>query len=151
MAETSQQRGAAHSHEADHDSNVERPSKRARIALDGQAVPSTKSENSDDDWEEEVSIPAQKAEPRASDLYLDTVGLFNNLTISCAYTPCQRSIDKSLISISKRFAQSLRRISTSMAALYVENTSKAEVVILTRMPIPFTMTTMSSSTLRLQK
>jgi hypothetical protein len=38
-----------------------------------------------------------------------------------------------------------------MAALYVENTSKAEVVILTRMPIPFTMTTMSSSTLRLQK
>ncbi|KAJ2912491.1 hypothetical protein MD484_g7927, partial [Candolleomyces efflorescens] len=73
MAETSQQRGAAHSHEADHDSNVERPSKRARIALDGQAGPSTKSDYSDDDWEEEVAIPAQKAEPMASDLYLDTI------------------------------------------------------------------------------
>ncbi|KAJ2923859.1 hypothetical protein H1R20_g13240, partial [Candolleomyces eurysporus] len=73
MAERSQQRGAAHSHEADDDSNVERPSKRARIDLDGQPVPSTKSENSDDDWEEDASIPAQKAEPRASDLYLDTI------------------------------------------------------------------------------
>lgn len=90
MEETSQQRGDAHSHEAERDPNVERPSKRARIDPDGHSGPSPKSEDSDDDWDEDASIPAQKAEPRASDLYLDTVGLSNKITKCYTYSPCQR-------------------------------------------------------------
>ncbi|KAF6754298.1 ubiquitin C-terminal hydrolase Ubp10 [Ephemerocybe angulata] len=63
MAEISTKRIDADSYDADIDAIQQRPSKRAR-------------EDIDDDWEEEeqgTSGPAQAMEPRAADLYLDTI------------------------------------------------------------------------------
>jgi U4/U6.U5 tri-snRNP-associated protein 2 len=79
MAEQSAKRVDTDAYDADSIANQERPPKRARMDADGPDVASTtkQSEDMDDEWEEEdaTTAPAQAVEPRAADLYLDTVSL----------------------------------------------------------------------------
>jgi hypothetical protein len=133
---------------------ADRPTKRARVDEDTDASTTGVADNSgttsaDYDENEDEDIVQQPVDAlRASDLYLDTVGIQSFTEAYILYI--SRLIELFLISTSRKSALSPCQISISTGVSYAGNISKVEGVNLTRMPTPSMMiiTYLSISKLR---
>jgi hypothetical protein len=126
----------------------ERPSKRTKVSTEEMdAEPVIQAANAEDEEEEEEEEEDTVQEPpevRASDLYLDTASAFQQFS-RLSTLIYLRLTALFLILTSRKCAQCPSPTSTFMAVWFVENISKAAGASRTRIPIPYTRTTMSLS------